>query len=197
MKGQPINSSEVRSASPSPAAARRRTREEHSQETAQDYVELIAALIAETGEARAIDLARRFGVTHVTASRTVQRLQRVGYVTAQPYRSIFLTDAGRKLAIESRRRHEVVFEFLKSLGIPETVAQSDAEGIEHHVSPETLAAFRQHLGGELAGKSGTLTSRALRGRRVGGAGGRVASRANDRLGTDWASPIKASTRLQQ
>ena len=44
----------------------RRTRQEHLQETAQDYVELIADLIGETGEARVIDLARRLGVTHVT-----------------------------------------------------------------------------------------------------------------------------------
>lgn len=131
-----------------PAAAgpaRRRTRQEHAQETAQDYVELIAQLIVETGEARAIDLAQRLGVTHVTVGRTVQRLQRDGFVTAQPYRSIFLTDAGRRLAEESRRRHAIVFEFLRSLGIPEKVAHSDAEGIEHHVSPETLAAFRKHL----------------------------------------------------
>src|SRR3954453_15476038 len=54
-----------------PAAARRCTREEHSQEPAQDYVELIAVLVAETGEARAIDLARRLGVTHVTVGRTI------------------------------------------------------------------------------------------------------------------------------
>jgi DtxR family manganese transport transcriptional regulator len=126
-------------------SSRRRTREEHSEETAQDYVELIAALIAETGEARAIDMARRLGVTHVTVGRTVQRLQRDGLVTTQPYRSIFLTAAGRALAEKSRRRHEIVFAFLRSLGVPESVAQSDAEGIEHHVSKETLAAFQKHL----------------------------------------------------
>jgi DtxR family manganese transport transcriptional regulator len=135
------------------AAAALRTRQEHAQETAQDYVELIAELIAETGEARAIDLARRLGVTHVTVGRTIQRLQRNGYVTAQPYRSIFLTDTGRKLAEEARRRHQVVFEFLRSLGVPEPVAHSDAEGIEHHVSPETLSAFRKHLDGH--GKKST------------------------------------------
>lgn len=125
------------------AEARQRTREQHSQETAQDYVELIADLIAETGEARAIDIAHRLGVTHVTVGKTIQRLQRDGFVTAQPYRSIFLTDVGRKLAEESRRRHDIVFQFLKSLGVPDAVARADAEGIEHHVSPETLAAFRR------------------------------------------------------
>ena len=123
----------------------KRTREEHSQETAQDYVEMIAELITTTGEARVIDLARRLGVTHVTVSRTIQRLQREGLVTSLPYRSIFLTDAGRKLSEESRRRHEIVVKFLKSLGVPAAAAHSDAEGIEHHVSKETLAAFVKHL----------------------------------------------------
>jgi DtxR family manganese transport transcriptional regulator len=124
----------------------RRTREEHAHELAQDYAEMIAELIATMGEARVSDLSRRLGVTHVTVSRTIGRLQRAGLVTTQPYRSIFLTDAGRKLAEESRRRHKIVLDFLKSIGIPEAVAQSDAEGIEHHVSKETVAAFCRHLG---------------------------------------------------
>ena len=67
----------------------RRTRAEHSHEIAQDYVEIIAELIAATGEARVIDVARRLGVTHVTVARTIQRLQRDGLVTSRPYRSIF------------------------------------------------------------------------------------------------------------
>jgi DtxR family manganese transport transcriptional regulator len=122
-----------------------RTRRDHSQERAQDYVEMIADLIATTGEARLTDLARGLGVTHVTASRTIRRLQRQGLVTAQPYRSIFLTAAGRSLARESRTRHEVVVRFLTSLGVPTAIAESDAEGIEHHVSRETLQAFVKHL----------------------------------------------------
>ena len=123
----------------------RRTRQEHSQEIALDYVELIAELIATTGEARVTDLARRLGVTHVTVNRTIQRLQRGGLVNARPYRSILLTAAGRKLSGESRRRHEIVVKFLKSLGVPNTVAHLDAEGMEHHVSRKTLSAFVKHL----------------------------------------------------
>ncbi len=123
----------------------RRTRQEHSEETAQDYVEMIAELIETTGEARVIDLARRLGVTHVTVSRTLQRLRRTGLITSLPYRSIFLTAAGKRLSEESRHRHEVVVDFLQSIGVPPAVAHSDAEGIEHHVSRETLEAFEQHL----------------------------------------------------
>ena len=123
-----------------------RTREENAQETAQDYVEMIAELIATTGEARVTDLARRLGVTHVTVNRTIQRLRRDGLVTSIPYRSIFLTAAGQKLSEVSRRRHEIVSEFLRSFGVPDDIADADAEGMEHHVSRETLAAFARHLG---------------------------------------------------
>src|SRR5512138_2684008 len=117
------------------ASALRQTRRVHSRETAEDYVEAIAELAATTGEARAVDLARRFGVSHVTVIRTIARLQRDGYVSTQPYRAIFLTEQGARLAEESRGRHDIVVEFLRSLGVPETVALADAEGIEHHVSP--------------------------------------------------------------
>ena len=108
-----------------------------------DYVEAIADLAAIHGEARAVDLARRLGVSHVTVIHTVARLQRDGYVSTRPYRSIFLTDKGMRLAVESRRRHETVVAFLRALGVPDAIAQTDAEGIEHHVSPETLAAFER------------------------------------------------------
>ena len=110
-------------------------------------MEAIADLAATEGEARAVELARWLGVSHVTVNRTVARLQRNGYVSTQPYRASVLTTRGARLAEESRRRHEMVPAFLRSLGIPERVAQKDAEGIEHHVSPETLAAFQQHLRG--------------------------------------------------
>jgi len=108
-------------------------------------VEAIAELTESVGEARAVELARRLGVSHVTVIRTVSRLQRDGYLSTRPYRAIFLTDKGVKLARESRERHHLVVEFLRSLGIPEPAVQADAEGIEHHVSAETLAAFRRHL----------------------------------------------------
>jgi DtxR family manganese transport transcriptional regulator len=123
----------------------RRSRRDRATEIAQDYVEAIADLADSLGEARVVDLARRFGVTHVTVNRTLARLQQAGYVNTRPYRSIFLTDAGRRLAAECKRRHQTVVAFLRSLGVPEKISEMDAEGIEHHVSPETLAAFERRL----------------------------------------------------
>jgi DtxR family manganese transport transcriptional regulator len=123
----------------------RRTRSDRASEIAQDYVEAIADLSASVGEARVTDLARRLGVTHVTVNRTLSRLQKAGYVNTKPYRAIFLTDSGHRLAEECKRRHEIVVAFLHSLGVSNKVAEMDAEGIEHHVSPETLAAFERRL----------------------------------------------------
>jgi DtxR family transcriptional regulator, manganese transport regulator len=126
------------------AESLQQTRREHASETAEDYVEAIADLTAAQGEARVVDLARRLGVTHVTVNRTLARLQREGFVSAQPYRAIFLTERGRTLAAECQHRHGIVVAFLVSLGIPQKTAEIDAEGIEHHVSPATLAAFARH-----------------------------------------------------
>ncbi len=128
-----------------PAESFRRSRRDRAGEIAQDYVEAIADLTQSLGEARVVDLARRLGVTHVTVNRTLARLQAAGYVSTKPYRAIFLTDAGRKLAKECKQRHETVVAFLESLGVPKKAAELDAEGIEHHVSPETLAAFERFL----------------------------------------------------
>ena len=58
-------------------------------ETAEDYTEMISDLIQETGEARAVDLAERFGVTSPTVNSTIRRLVREGLVESKPYRSIF------------------------------------------------------------------------------------------------------------
>jgi DtxR family transcriptional regulator, manganese transport regulator len=128
------------------AAAFEAVREARRSETAEDYVELIDDLIKATGEARVVDVAARMGVSHATVNRILARLVKEGLVNTQPYRSIFLTDAGSGLAQESRERHRIVVEFLCALGIDETTAQRDAEGIEHYVSTETIEAFQNWTG---------------------------------------------------
>ncbi|MDB6095438.1 MAG: mntR [Verrucomicrobia bacterium] len=127
------------------AESLQQTRRKHASEIAEDYVEAIADLSASQGEARVVDLAHRLGVTHVTVTRTIARLQRDGFVVARPYRAIFLTASGVTLAAQCQQRHATVVAFLRSIGIPEKTAELDAEGIEHHVSPETLAAFERYL----------------------------------------------------
>lgn len=123
----------------------RQVREARKQELLEDYTELISDLIADTGKARQMDIAQRLGVAQPTVAKMIKRLIAVGLVEARPYSSISLTPEGNALADASRERHRIVEDFLRALGIPEDVARRDAEGIEHHVSKETLTAFEKFL----------------------------------------------------
>ncbi len=111
----------------------------------EDYVELIADLLASNGEARTVDIARRLGVTHTTAVKSLARLKREGLATSRPYRGIFLTETGQILADKVRARHRLVVNLLLAVGVPPEAAESDAEGMEHHTSEATLEAFARFL----------------------------------------------------
>ena len=124
----------------------RRTRADHQDETAEDYVEAVADLIDETGEARVRDLAKLMGVSHVTVTRIVSRLCALGLLETEPRKPIRLTAKGRRMAQAARERHDIVVAFLQALGVRAETANLDAEGIEHHVSDETLRAMRAYLG---------------------------------------------------
>ncbi len=122
-----------------------KTRAAQSQALLEDYAELIADLLACDGEARPTDIARRLGVSHATAIKTIGRLKREGLATSLPYRGVFLTEAGEAMANKVRARHRVVVAVLEAIGVPPEAAEQDAEGIEHHISPATLRAFGAFL----------------------------------------------------
>lgn len=120
-------------------------REARRSELVEDYVELISDLLADGGEARQVDIAARLGVAQPTVAKVLKRLVKEGWAMQRPYRGVFLTEAGEQLAVEMRARHRTVEEFLLALGVDADSARRDAEGIEHHVSEATLAAFSAFL----------------------------------------------------
>jgi DtxR family manganese transport transcriptional regulator len=122
-----------------------KTRSAQSGALLEDYVELIDDLLNSNGEARPTDVARRLGVSHATAIKTIARLKRDGLATGRPYRGVFLTEEGQKLAARVRARHRLVVDILLALGVPAEAAEADAEGIEHYVSEASLKAFAQFL----------------------------------------------------
>lgn len=122
-----------------------KTRRHHANETAEDYVEAVSDIIAESGECRVLDLARHFDVSHVTVSRIVKRLQGEKLLSTAPYRPIELTAKGKRLANRVRERHEIVLDFLMAIGVDRTTAEIDSEGIEHHVSDVTLKVMKEFL----------------------------------------------------
>ena len=120
-------------------------REARRLELVEDYLELIADLIADGGEARQVDIAARLGVAQPTVAKMLKRLGEDGLVSQKPYRGVFLTERGEALARNARKRHHLVETFLVALGVSAETARRDAEGIEHHVSRETLEAFRKFV----------------------------------------------------
>ena len=119
----------------------RRTRSDHQTELVEDYLELIADLIDSKGEARGGEVALRLGVANATVVKMLKRLQDKGLITQEPYRAIMLTTEGWAIAEQGRRRHAIVENFLLALGVSGETARIDSEGIEHHVSEETLRAM--------------------------------------------------------
>jgi len=115
-----------------------KVRNAHKTENTEDYLELIAELHNTNGEARIVDIANKLGIAQATANKTIQRLQSLGYIRREPYRSLFLTIKGQKIASYSKKRHNTVYNFLLNLGLDLKTAEADSEGIEHHVSEKTL-----------------------------------------------------------
>ena len=122
-----------------------KTRSAQSGALLEDYAELVSDLLSSGGEARPTDIARRMGVSHATAIKAISRLKAEGLAHGLPYRGIFLTEAGERLAARLRTRHRLVVDMLLAVGVPTEAAEADAEGIEHHVSEVTLKAFAQYL----------------------------------------------------
>ena len=119
-----------------------RIRSDHRSEVAEDYLEAIAHFIELNGECRGADLAKNFSVSHATVTQTLARLKDAGLVKTTPYGPVQLTRKGSHLAERSRERHEIVLAFLLAIGVSKDVAAADSEGIEHHVSDETLECLR-------------------------------------------------------
>lgn len=119
----------------------------------EDYVELIDDLLTSRGEARPTDIARRLGVSHATAIKSIARLKREGLATSKLYRGVFLTPLGQSLAARVRARHRLVVDLLVAVGVPRECAELDAEGIEHHVSDDALSAFARFLETQAAARA--------------------------------------------
>lgn len=105
---------------------------------AEDYLERIYELIEQKGYARVSDIASALKLTRPTVSMMVQRLSRVGYLKYEKYRGLALTEKGLLVAKRIQCRHVILTEFLMMLDLDREVVARDVEGIEHHVSNETL-----------------------------------------------------------
>lgn len=121
-----------------------RVRRQHQSEIAQDYVEAIYRLKSEGKSTRVTDIQDVFGVSHVTVIRTLARLEDAKLLVKEQG-SVTLTEEGQMIAVKAFRRHNLVLRFLRTLGVSEETASADTEGIEHHLSSETIEAIERYM----------------------------------------------------
>ena len=107
----------------------------------EDYLERILELINTKGYARVVDIAGSLGISQASVTNMVQRLDSEGLLKYEKYRGLVLTTAGETLARNITRRHQLLTDFLKLLGLPDDVIYHDVEGMEHHISPPTRRAI--------------------------------------------------------
>lgn len=122
--------------------------ERHTSAAVEDYLERILELINTKGYARVVDIAQSLKISQASVTNMIQRLDAEGLLKYEKYRGLALTTAGEALALNITRRHQLLTDFLKLLGLDEEVIYHDVEGMEHHISPPTLRAIEaltQHL----------------------------------------------------
>ena len=119
------------------------TQSRKSIELLEDYVEAIGEILSTKGSVKNVDLCKYFGVSNATVSKNIKRLIKAKLVESEKYKNIFLTLQGKKLAEKSNTRHEILFNFLTKLGVHRKIAEIDSEGMEHHISKETLNIMKK------------------------------------------------------
>lgn len=108
----------------------------------EDYLERILELVDTKGYARVVDIAEKLGISQASVTNMVQRLDSEGLIVYEKYRGLTLSESGQALARQIAVRHVVLTDFLALLGVDEETVRKDVEGMEHHVSPQTLDAIR-------------------------------------------------------
>ena len=113
----------------------------------EDYLEVIYELIKQKGYATAVDISESLNVSSPSVTKMLQRLDESKYLRYEKYRGINLTNEGTSVAENIREKHYLLAEFFKMIGVDENTANIDAEGIEHHLHPETLKKLQHFIKG--------------------------------------------------
>lgn len=111
----------------------------------EDYLEVISELVELKGYANTIEISRYLNVSAPSVTKMLQKLDENGYLEYEKYRGINLTPKGNALADTVRQKHGILLEFFKLLGINHEIANQDAEGIEHHLNPQTIKQLRKFV----------------------------------------------------
>ncbi len=109
----------------------------------EDYLEAIYRLSKNEGHTRVVDIAKMLNVKMPSVNNAVKELSRLKLVEYEKYHELSLTPEGIIVAERVYECHQMLKNYLLSLGISEENAESDACAMEHILSAETIACFRK------------------------------------------------------
>ncbi|MEC0371962.1 transcriptional regulator MntR [Paenibacillus chibensis] len=104
----------------------------------EDYLERIYKLIDEKGYARVSDIAEGLEVHPSSVTKMIQKLDKDEYLIYEKYRGLVLTSKGKKMGKRLVDRHKLLEEFLAMIGVSDEHIYTDVEGIEHHLSWDSI-----------------------------------------------------------
>ena len=110
---------------------------------AEDYLERIYLLSLRLGIVKTSDIAKEFGIRTPSVISALKLLKEKGFVHYQKYGAVTLSEKGMERALDVYDRHKTSYRFLRFvLGVADDTASSDACGMEHAISSETVAAMK-------------------------------------------------------
>ncbi len=113
----------------------------------EDYLKAIYKLSQRVDKVGTTAVAEYVGVSAPSVTGVVGKLAGLGLVVHEPYRSVKLTPAGEKIALEIIRHHRLLELYLsQALGLSWDKVDAEAEKLEHIISEEVEELIDQVLG---------------------------------------------------
>ncbi len=119
---------------------------QHTNESAENYLETILILSESRPVVRAVDIAAELDFKKSSVSVAMKKLRESNHITVTPEGFIYLTESGQEIADRIYERHQLLSSWLERLGVNPEVAVADACRIEHVISAESFEAIKKHIG---------------------------------------------------
>ncbi|HEX7057323.1 MAG TPA: transcriptional regulator MntR [Bacilli bacterium] len=107
----------------------------------EDYLERIYQLIDVKGYARVSDIAEGLEVHPSSVTKMIQKLDKDDYLIYEKYRGLILTSKGKRMGKRLVDRHQLLEDFLHLIGVQKENVFHDVEGIEHHLSWDSITCI--------------------------------------------------------
>ncbi len=111
----------------------------------EDYLEVILELVELKGYATPLDISNYMDVSPPSVTKMLQRLDEKRYIEYTKYQGLRLCSEGQNIANEIRQKHSDLLEFFEIIGVNNSIANKDVEGMEHHLNPKTMKQLRKFI----------------------------------------------------